>query len=127
MSDHPAPLFDISAIAEERIQEAMRRGDFDHLPGTGQPLTLDDDRLVPVELRAAYRILKNAGYVPPEVLARREIADLEAALPTLDQRARVRALQKLQLLRTHLGAARSRALQTNSAYTYKILDKLGKG
>src|SRR5688572_32819466 len=49
-------------IAEQRIAEAIANGDFDDLPGSGKPLELDDDALIPEELRLAYRILKNAGY-----------------------------------------------------------------
>lgn len=54
------------SIAEQRIQEALVRGELDGLPGEGQPLDLDDDRLVPEELRMVYRVLKNSGYVPPK-------------------------------------------------------------
>jgi hypothetical protein len=60
-------------LIERRIDEARRRGAFDDLPGSGRPLELDDDRLVPGELRVAWRILKNAGFVPPEVEALRDI------------------------------------------------------
>jgi hypothetical protein len=60
-------------LIERRIDEARRRGAFDDLPGCGRPLELDDDRLVPEELRVAWRILKNAGFVPPEVEALRDI------------------------------------------------------
>ena len=56
--------FDLAAIAEERIQAAIRRGELDNLPGAGKPLPLDDDLLVPPEARIANRILKNAGLVP---------------------------------------------------------------
>ena len=45
--------------AEQRILEAQTQGVFDDLPGAGAPLKLDDDAMVPEELRAAYRILKN--------------------------------------------------------------------
>ena len=64
-------------LIERRIDEARRAGAFDDLPGAGRPLELDDDRLVPEELRVAWRILKNAGFVPPEVEALR---DLDALL-----------------------------------------------
>lgn len=64
-------------LAEQKIAEAVSRGEFDDLPGAGRPLELDDDALVPEELRLAYRILKNAGFVPPEVAALNEIAALE--------------------------------------------------
>jgi Domain of unknown function (DUF1992) len=58
-------MFDL--IAERRIAEAIARGELEGLPGEGRPLELDDDALVPEELRAAHRILKNAGIAPPEV------------------------------------------------------------
>jgi hypothetical protein len=123
MSRH-TPLFDADAIAEERIQEAMRRGAFDGLPGAGRPLELDDDLLVPPELRIANRILKNAGCVPPDLLERREIADIEAALPRLDEEARKRALAKLAVLRTRLGPRRGRSLSMNRLYERRIIEKL---
>lgn len=50
--------------AERHIIEAQRKGEFDNLPGRGEPLILDDDSHVPAELRAGYRLLKNAGCLP---------------------------------------------------------------
>ena len=64
-------------IAEQRIAEAIAKGELDDLPGAGRPLDLDDDAHVPEDLRLAYRILKNAGYVPPEVETLNQIAQLE--------------------------------------------------
>jgi hypothetical protein len=123
-----ASVFSPDALVEERIQEALRRGDFDHLPGAGQPLALDDDCLVPPEVRIAYRILKNAGFVPREVLERREIAALEAELAAIqDALARQHAATKLALLRTRLGARRSRAIARNPCYERKIVAKLTGG
>ena len=99
----------------------MRRGDFDDLPGTGRPLDLDDDRLVPPELRIAFRILKNAGLAPPEVVVRREIAALEAVLHQIaDTPERNRTLAKLAVLRTQLGAHRARRRAAN-AYLERTL------
>lgn len=45
------PAFEI--IAEQRMREAMERGEFDRLPGAGKPLVLEDDTTVPpgLELR----------------------------------------------------------------------------
>lgn len=54
-------------IAERRIAEAVSQGELDRLPGAGKPLALEDDPLIPQELRVAHRILKNAGLVPREV------------------------------------------------------------
>lgn len=50
--------------AERHIIEAQRKGEFDNLPGRGEPLILDDDSHVPAELRAGYRLLKNADCLP---------------------------------------------------------------
>jgi hypothetical protein len=65
-------------LIEQRIREASERGEFDALPGAGQPMQLDDDLLVPEEVRVAHRILKNAGYVPPEAQHLAEINQLIA-------------------------------------------------
>jgi len=46
----------LESIAERRIGEAVANGELDNLPGAGKPLELDDDALVPEELRCAYRI-----------------------------------------------------------------------
>ena len=59
-------------LAERRIEEAIARGEFDDLPGAGQPLDLDDlDPLLPEELRMAYRLRKNAGSRPQDESAER--------------------------------------------------------
>lgn len=50
--------------AERHIIDAQTKGEFDNLPGTGEPLTLDDDSHVPPELRAGYRLLKIPGVFP---------------------------------------------------------------
>ncbi|EKO3976272.1 DUF1992 domain-containing protein, partial [Vibrio fluvialis] len=42
----------------------------------GEPLSLDDDSMVPPELRMGYRILKNAGYIPPELAERNQALQL---------------------------------------------------
>ncbi|HKW36842.1 MAG TPA: DnaJ family domain-containing protein [Burkholderiales bacterium] len=96
-------------IAERSILQAIARGDFDDLPGAGKPLEIDDDPLVPPETRIACRILKNAGFVPLELLERAEIARLEAALPGLEESERARALTRVALLRARMLESRIRA------------------
>jgi hypothetical protein len=93
-------------IAEQRIAEAVSKGELENLPGAGQPLDLEDDKLVPEDLRLAYRILKNAGYVPPELEALKEIEQLEALIADgdIDVASRSRAIRKLALLRTRIEA-----------------------
>lgn len=62
--------------AERHIFDAQTKGDFDNLPGSGAPLILDDDSHVAPELRAGYRLLKNAGCLPPELEQRKEAVQL---------------------------------------------------
>jgi Domain of unknown function (DUF1992) len=86
-------------LAERKIAEAVAKGELDDLPGAGRPLELDDDALVPEELRLAYRILKNAGFVPPEVEALNEIAALERLAL-----GNATAVKKLALLKARIEA-----------------------
>ncbi|HUG79925.1 MAG TPA: DnaJ family domain-containing protein [Burkholderiales bacterium] len=94
----------LELLAERKIEDAVSRGELENLPGAGRPLALDDDPLVPEELRLAYRILKNAGFVPLEVQQLNEIRQLEDLVlrGTLDAQANSRAVRKLALLRTHI-------------------------
>jgi hypothetical protein len=105
-------------LVEQRLEEAVSRGELANLPGEGRPLELDGDALVPEELRATYRILKNAGFVPPEVEALNEIAQLEPLVSQggEDAAPRAKAARKLALLRTRIEAG----------YYEKALQKLGK-
>ena len=106
----------LDLIAEQRIEEALERGELQGLPGEGRPLDLDDDRLVPEELRVAYRVLKNAGFVPPEVEARREAATLRRLLEVAtDDDARKRAGARLALIEMRL-AARGQSLRASGYY-----------
>jgi len=94
-------LFDL--IAEQKIAEAIGRGELSDLPGAGKPLQLDDDALIPEDLRMAWRILKNAGFVPPQVEALREIGELERFIDSLGEgEARNAANRKLDLLRLRI-------------------------
>ena len=52
-------MYAFHKIVEKRIKEAEKRGEFDDLPGSGEPLTLEDDSQIPEDLRLAYKILKN--------------------------------------------------------------------
>lgn len=96
----------IGNIAERKIDEALRRGELDDLPGMGRPLRLeDDDPFVPAGLRMAFKVLKNAGFVPPEVALRREIHSLNALLDCVDEaHERSRISQRLRVLMLRLSA-----------------------
>lgn len=117
-------MFAFDAIVEQRIKEAIERGELDGLPGAGRPLELDDDRMVPEELRLAYRILKNAGFVPPEVQTLREIGELERLVQQSTGETRSAALKKLHLLTSRLGEMRGGSLQAVSTYRDGIIARL---
>lgn len=89
----------IQFIAEKRIEEAQAKGEFDNLPGRGRPLELEDMSHVPEELRMAYKILRNAGCLPPELAERKEISRLVDMLEQCeDEQERVRQMQKLRFM-----------------------------
>jgi hypothetical protein len=94
----------LEQLAERRIAEALARGEFEDLPGAGRPLDLEDDPLVPEELRVSHRILKNAGYTPPELDTLHDISQLERVVldRNADDAARAQAVKKLALLRTRI-------------------------
>ena len=113
----------LDSVVEQRIAQAITEGAFDNLPGAGKPLDLDDDRMVSADLRVGYRILKNAGFIPPEVEQRREIADLAVLLRhTTDDAARRRAAARLALLAVKL-EAEGRALPRAGQYYDRVVDK----
>ena len=69
---------DFEKIAEEKIREAMERGEFDNLPGSGKPLQgLDSYFATPEGVRLGYSVLKNAGFVPEEMELLKEINTLK--------------------------------------------------
>ena len=119
----------IEEIAEQHIRRAMEQGLFDDLPGAGTPLVLDDNRMVPEELRAGYRLLKNAGYVPPEVDSLREIHDLQSLLAgVVDPGKRDKGIRRLRLLEARLAEGRGRGLSTavQQQYSDKLLAAFAK-
>ncbi len=120
-------------ISEYRIVEAQQRGVFDNLPGAGKPLELEDDSHIPEDLRMAYKILKNAQCLPPEIELKKEIQqveDLLAAMP--DTEEKYRKMKKLNFLIMKLNETRkvSPLLEEPQYYEKKLVDKLstkGKG
>ncbi|AEV17834.1 UNVERIFIED_ORG: uncharacterized protein DUF1992 [Anoxybacillus amylolyticus] len=81
-------------IAEEKIREAMKNGEFDNLPGFGKPLEIEDLSRIPEELRLGYLLLKNAGYVREEAELRKELLTLEDLLRCCEDDEEKRELEK---------------------------------
>ena len=106
----------IDKIAEQRISEANQKGEFDNLSGAGKPLVLDDDQHVPESLRVGYRMLKNAGYIPPELQARKEIGNLQQLLASVESndvetRRRLTVRLNYLLMKMNINGAGSVACQ----------------
>jgi DnaJ-like protein len=117
----------LAVVAEQKIREAMARGEFDNLPGAGKPLVMEDCAGVPEELRMAYKVLKNAGCVPPEVELRKEIVTLRNLLATLEEgeerRTRLRELN-FKLLRLNTMRRRPVDLEALPEYRDKLYERL---
>ena len=89
----------------------MARGEFDDLPGRGKPLPLEDLSRVPAELRMGFKLLRNAGCLPPELEARKEIVrlgSLVAASGDPEERARLSGMRAEAELRYRLLVERRR-------------------
>jgi hypothetical protein len=95
-------------LVEDRIKKAQKRGEFDDLPGAGKPLDLYDDRHIPEDLRLAYKILRNADCLPPEIELKKEILRTEDLLADSQETAqRYGILKKLNFLILKLNTTRN--------------------
>ena len=122
-------MFSFQKIIEKRIQEAQKRGDFDNLPGKGEPLSIEDDSHIPEDLRVAYKILKNANCVPPEIQLKKDIRKMEDMLENMsDEKETYRLIKRINFKITQLNAMRkaSPLLEDTEIYYKKVLEKTGR-
>jgi len=70
----------LERLIEAQIKKAMAEGEFDDLPGKGQPIDLKAYFDTPEHLRMAYSILKNGDFVPEEVQLLKDIEALKLQL-----------------------------------------------
>lgn len=120
------PLF--QRLAEQRILEAQRNGEFDNLPGKGKPLELEDLSWVPQDLRIAYKVLKNARVLPPEAELLKDIHTLEDLLKHVEDDGERRALAKSiqwKIIRLDILKRRSSSLDSVRQYGRKLVRKFG--
>ena len=118
-------------IAERRIREAMEQGAFENLEGRGRPFDFSDERNVPSDLRTVYRVLKNAGCVPPEVELRREVRSLQDLLPGIRDERELRDAarvvnEKIAALNLMTARSGSHSIRNEVAQVYveKLVDRL---
>jgi len=113
-------------IAEQRIRQAMEDGEFDNLPGKGQPLQLEDDSHIPEDIRIPYKILKNANCLPPELELKKEILRLEDMLANMpDEKEKYLQMKRLNVLVMRLNMQRKVpvALEEKQRYYEKVVRK----
>jgi hypothetical protein len=117
----------LDALVEQRIAAAAARGEFDDLPGTGKPQQLDDDLLVPEEVRVANRILKNAGFVPPAVEQLRALRNLQDELCAVgDPATRCRLQAKMLAFDMALESLRGGPMVMPREYCRRIAERLSE-
>ena len=76
----------LESLTEKSIREAIEKGDFDNLPGKGQPLDLSENPFEDPELRTVHRLLRNAGFAPAWLEERKDIeSQFEVARRTLER------------------------------------------
>lgn len=113
-------------IAEHRIREAIDKGEFDNLEGKGKPIVFEEETWIPEDLRPAYRILKNAGYVPQELELRKEVVTLRELMQTIDDDVeRLKKIRELNFKLMKLNELRKRPfnLEEFPEYEEKVHNK----
>ena len=114
-------------IVEERIRKAQKKGEFENLQGSGKPLDFLDDQAVAEELRLAYKILKNADCLPPEIELKKEIQQTEELLSGMWETAeKYRTMKKLNFLIMKLNTLRNTSIEFEAPQKYsdKMVEKL---
>jgi len=114
-------------VSEDRIRKAIEEGQFDNLEGAGKPLKPDEAQNLPPELRMAYRVLKNGGYVPAEIAEEQEITRTIDLLEHMkDEGERYRQMQKLNVMIMKMNERRGRpvSLDVTDDYYRRIVEKV---
>ncbi len=97
----------IAFIAEQKILKAMEEGSLNSPEWKNRRIPLEDDRFVPSELKMAYKILKNSGYLPPEIEEKKEVQRLEELIAkTEDEHTRLQQMRKLSVLLMKIDTSR---------------------
>jgi hypothetical protein len=106
-------------LIENRIRDAQKKGEFDNLEGSGEPLDIEDFSGVPEDLRLSYKMLKNAGYAPPEIQLKKDIKKTEDLLACLtDESEKYHAIKKLNFLVMKLNISRNTSIDQGMDQLY---------
>jgi hypothetical protein len=117
----------LDALVEQRIAAAAARGEFELSPGASAPQDMDEDQFVPEEVRAANRILKNAGFVPPAIEQLRSLRHLQDELRGAgDDAARCCVQAKMLALDMALESLRGEPTVVPREYCRRIAERLSE-
>ena len=88
----------------QSLRESLRSGELQSAASWGKPLDLTDGYAqTPEELRMAFKALKDAGFVPPEVETMKQIAALRQVIDAAPDAPEAEAMRKrLSELQQHL-------------------------
>jgi hypothetical protein len=100
----------------QSLRESLRSGELQSAEGWGKPLELNDGYAqTPEELRLAFKVLKEAGFVPPEVETMKQMAALKEMIADDPGAPEADAMrQRLSELQQHL-ALRLEKLRTSGS------------
>jgi len=119
-----------TSIVEERIKQAQKRGEFNNLKGAGKPIDYSKDAHIPEDLRLAHKMLKNAGFIPPEVQLKKTITKTEDLLAyEKDPREKYKILKKLNFLTMKLNSMRptSKIFDPPEQYQFALVERIESG
>lgn len=111
----------LTRLAEDKIKAAIERGELDDLPSAGKPLVFETNAFVPEDLRLAYKMLKDAGYLPPEMELRNEIVTLKSlfAAATSDDAEQARLAKEINRRVLRLNVMLKRPLSVESEVYFR--------
>ena len=103
--------------ADEKIKEAIAKGDFDNLPGKGEPLDLDAYFATPEDLRMGYSILKSADIIPEEMQLLKQVEGLKKSLDSCTSQIEKRSIQQQLSEKNHTVQYENRTIQEKTQLT----------
>lgn len=116
-------------IVEERIQKAQKKGLFENLPGSGKPISFSEqENSIPNDLHLAYKILKNADCLPPQIELKKKIQQTKDLLANMQDTAeKYRTLKKLNYLIMKINTISNRSINFEMPQQYMagIVEKIG--